>query len=58
MPLQTEGLVLREDQDPKLSAVEAIGQRKIDDPIAATERDGGLGARSCERIQPGAFPAC
>jgi hypothetical protein len=54
MPLQAEGLVLGQDQDVELPAVQAVGQGEVDDPVHPAERDGRLGPVPSERVQPGA----
>src|SRR4051812_35274497 len=57
MAIEAAGLVLGEDQDLAQAAVEAVGQGEIDDAIEAAEGDGGLGAVTGERLEPGAFPS-
>ncbi len=37
--------------------VDAVGQREVDDPVLATERDGGLGALLRQDREALAFPA-
>ena len=57
MPVEAHRLVLREHQDLPQAAVEAVGQREIDDPIRPAERHGRLGAVARQRLQPRSFAA-
>ena len=41
---QRAGAVLGQDEHPVDPRVHAVGQREVDDPVLAAERDGGLGA--------------
>jgi len=58
VPVQAHGLVLCQHQHLANAAVEAVGQREIDDPIAPAERDGRFGAVTCKRLQSRPFSAC
>ena len=51
VPIQAHRLVLGEDEDLAHAAVEAVGQREIDDAVDAAEGDGRLGAVPGERLQ-------
>ena len=57
MPVEAHRLVLREHQNLAQAAVEAVGEREIDDPIHAAERHGRLGPIARQRLQPRAFAA-
>ncbi len=57
MPVEAHRLVLREHQDLAQAAVEAVGEREIDDPISPAERDRRLGPVARQRLQPRAFAA-
>ena len=50
-------LVLREQQELPQSAVEAVGEDEVDDPVGAAERHRGLGTIAGERIEPGPLAA-
>ena len=55
--VQAEGLVLRQDQDSAQTAIEAIGEREIHDPILPAERHGGLGPIARQGLEPRSFAA-
>ena len=55
--VEAEGLVLGEDEDAAQVAVDAIGQRDVDDAVDAAEGHGGLGAVARERPQALALAA-
>jgi hypothetical protein len=44
MSIQTHGLVLRQHQNPSQAAIEAVRQRKVDNPIDSAKRDSRLGS--------------
>ena len=52
VPVEAAGLVLGEDQRLADVAVEAIGEREVDDAIDAAEGHGRLGAVAGQRFQP------
>ncbi len=52
VPVEAHGLVLREDEHLPHAAVEAVGEREIDDPVGAAEGHGRLGPVARERFQP------
>ncbi len=52
MAVQAERLVLRENENAAQVAIDAIGQRDVDDAVNAAERDGGFGAVAGERPKP------
>ena len=56
--VEAEGFVLREDEDAAQIAIDAIGERDVDDAVDAAEGHGGLGAVAGERPQPLALAAC
>ena len=49
--VEAPGLVLREHEQPPQTAVEAVREREIDDPVGATERHSGLRAVAGERVE-------
>ena len=55
--VQADGLELREDEDPVDAAVDAVGDRDVDEAIFAGERHGGLGAVVGERLEARAATA-
>ena len=52
---QAAGLVLRQHEDAAKIAVDAIGEREIDDAIESAERHGRLGAIAGQGFQPRAL---
>jgi hypothetical protein len=50
-------LVLRQHDDLRQPRVDEVGQREVDEPVLAAERDGGLGAIRGERHEPLALAA-
>ena len=57
VPVQAVALVLGQHADAQAAAVDQVGQREIDQPVEAAERDGGLGPVRGQRRQPLAGPA-
>ena len=57
VPLQTQRLVLGQNEDPELPAVQTVRQGKVDDPVSPAERDGRLRALAGEGVQPSALAA-
>ena len=55
--VEAVALVLRENDDLAIAAVGEVGQREVDQPIAAGERYRRLGAIERERREPLAFTA-
>ena len=55
--VQAERLVLREDEDAAQVAVDAIGERDVDDAVDAAKGNGGFGAVARQRPQPFALAA-
>jgi len=55
--VQAVALVLREDDDLQVAGVGEVGQRKVDQAVAATERHRRLGPVVRQRQQPLALPA-
>ena len=56
--VEAQRFVLRENEHTPQVAVDAIGERDVDDAINAAEGNGGLGAVSRQRPEPLALPAC
>jgi hypothetical protein len=54
---QRAGAVLRQDRDVEDAGVHAIGEREVDEAVAASERDRRLGAPPGELGQPLALAA-
>ena len=52
------GLVLREHEDTSQSGVEAVAERKVDDPIASAEGHGRLRPISSQWMQARTDSAC
>ena len=57
MAVEAERFVLREDENAPQVAVDAIGERDVDDAVDAAEGNGGLGAVPRQRPEPLALPA-
>ena len=57
MPVEAHRLVLREHQHLAQAAVEAVGEREVDDAVAAAEGHRRLGPVARQRLQPRAFAA-
>ena len=57
VPVQADRDELREHVDAVQPAVDAVGDRDVDQPVLAGQRHGRLGAILGERIQPRALPA-
>ena len=55
--VEAKRLVLRENEDAAQVAVEAVGERDVDDAVDAAEGNGGLGAVARERPEPFALAA-
>ena len=55
--VQAERFVLRENEDAAQVAVDAVGERDVDDAVDAAEGNGGLGAVARQRPQPLALAA-
>ena len=51
VPVQADGLVLRQDEDLAKVGVDAVRQREIDDPVDAAERDRRLGTVPGQGLQ-------
>ena len=51
VPIEAGRLVLGQNQDPPQATVDAVRQRKVDNSIRCTERNGGLGPFPGERFQ-------
>src|ERR1700693_3230785 len=56
--IEAERFVLREDEDAAQVAVQAIGERDVDDAVHAAERDGGFRAVTRQRPQAFTLAAC
>ena len=56
VPVQADGLVLRQDEDLAEVGVDAVGQREVDDPVDPAEGDGRLGPVARQGFQPGPPP--
>ena len=52
MAIEAGGLVLREDQNLADFAIEAIGQREIDDAVQPAEGDRRLRPIASQRLEP------
>jgi hypothetical protein len=57
MSVETDGIELRQDVNAIQAAVEAIGNRNIDDTILAGQRDGRFGPHLREGVQAGPLTA-
>ena len=51
MPAQIERLVLGENEDPADAGIDAIGKRKIDNPVGSAEWNGGFGRIAGQRMK-------
>ena len=49
--VEARRVVLRQHEHAAQAAVDAVGERDVDQPVLAGERDGGLGAVARERVQ-------
>src|SRR5262249_23627828 len=56
--IQAHRLVLREHENPPQAAVEAVGEREIDDAVDTTERHGRLGPVARQRAEPRSLSSC
>ena len=52
VPMQADGVELRQHVDPVHAAIDAIRDRHVDQPILAGQRHRRLGAKFGERIKP------
>ena len=52
MAIEAVALVLGQDDDLEVAGVGEVGQREVDQPVAAAERDGRLGPVVGQREQP------
>ena len=57
VPVEAVRLVLGEHDDLEVAGVDDVGQREVDQPVDASERDRRLGAVRRERHQPLPLPA-
>jgi hypothetical protein len=57
MHIQRMALVLGQHDDAPLATVHEVGQRKINQPVMASERDGRLGPIAGERHESPALAA-
>jgi hypothetical protein len=53
--IQTHGLVLRQHQHLADTAVQAVGQREIDNPVPTSKRNRGLGTITRQRFESRSF---
>ena len=51
VPVQADGLVLRQHEDLAKVGVDAVREGEVDDPVDAAERDGRLGTVTGQRLQ-------
>ncbi len=52
MHVQAVALVLGQHHDPVVAAVGQVGEREVDEPVVAAERNRRLGALAGQREQP------
>ena len=55
--VELKRLILREHADGVYAGVDAVRQRKVDDPVLAAVRHGGLGDPPRQRVQAAALPS-
>ena len=56
VPVQAYRIELRDDVDPVQSAVDAVGERDVDQPILTRHRDGRFGSELGKRIEARTAP--
>ena len=57
VPVEAVRLVLRQHDDLEVAGVDDVGEREVDEPVDAAERDSGFGPVGGERHQALALPA-